>query len=254
MRENLSIGKAVVILRLVAEDPRGLSVSELARRSGLSRITISRLAATLATERLLFRYSDDRYGLGPELARLGALVRYDDILSRIARAPMERVLSACNEAVTLTVLRGSASMETVLQLDPTRIVTTNWVRRTVPLHASSAGKLVLAYAPDEVRIEELAKPLQRFTSHTITDPTALNEDLRQARARGWAESRDEFEIGLLGVSVPVLESTPSERLAAIVSVTGPTARMDAVSQDLLLRELIAAAGQTKAALLAEEAS
>ena len=116
-------------------------------------------------------------------------------------------------------------MEILLQLDSDRHVgVADWVGSEVPLHASSAGKLVLA----ELDGAELAawldaNPLASFTERTMTDPETLRAELARVRRQGWAELVDELEDGLTSISVPVL--SPRGSLVGIVGVSGPTFRL-----------------------------
>jgi DNA-binding IclR family transcriptional regulator len=118
VRENQSIGKAVTQLRLVAERPQGTTVTELARLAGMPRVTASRMLGTLASHGMLYRREDESYVLGPEVARLGRRAGTDEILLAETRGRLEQVLADCNETVTLTLVRPSGKLETILQLDP----------------------------------------------------------------------------------------------------------------------------------------
>jgi DNA-binding IclR family transcriptional regulator len=225
VRENQSIGKAVALLRLVAERPEGTTVTELARLAGMSRVTASRMLGTLASNGMLYRREDESYVLGPEVARLGRRAGNDDILLAEARGRLEQVLADCNETVTLTLVRPSGKLETILQLDPARVVMTNWVGVDYPLHVSSAGKVFLAHTEPAERGALLPRRLTRFTPHTITSRRELDEQLGWIQESGWAENNEEYELGLSAVSVPLYAGDGDGALAGTVDLSAPTGRL-----------------------------
>jgi DNA-binding IclR family transcriptional regulator len=116
-------------------------------------------------------------------------------------------------------------MEILLQLDAERHVgVANWVGADVPLHASSAGKLILSDLDPEGLDAWLAvEPLEAYTRRTITDPDTLRAEVTRAGRQGWAELADELEIGLASISVPV--SGPNGSLVGVIGVSGPTFRL-----------------------------
>jgi DNA-binding IclR family transcriptional regulator len=227
MRENQSIGKAVAVLREVSRHPNGVSASELARRTSISRVTVARLAATLAQHQMLTRQSDDRYVLGSEVARLGRLADHDQLVISALEPGLRELRDTFDEAVTLELPRGLRRIETVFQLNPSYVMTPNWVGQEIDLHASSAGKVFLAFSqPSIEHAVDQNSPLVARTKHTITERTALLEHLAEVRNRGVANTHEEYELELTGVSVPVFTANDSSELLAILSVTGPTWRLE----------------------------
>jgi DNA-binding IclR family transcriptional regulator len=227
MRENQSIGKAVAVLREVGRHPKGVSASELARRTSISRVTVARLAATLAQHQMLTRQRDDRYVLGSEVARLGRLANHDQLVISALEPGLRELRNKFDEAVTLEMPRGLHRIETVFQLNPSYVMTPNWVGQEIDLHASSAGKVFLAFSqPSIERAVGKSSPLVARTKHTITERAALLEHLAEVRTRGVAKTHEEYELELTGVSVPVFTANDSSELLAILSVTGPTSRLE----------------------------
>jgi IclR family transcriptional regulator, acetate operon repressor len=103
------------------------------------------------------------------------------------------------------------------------IVSENWVGRRTPLHASSAGKVLLAWMDAEDRRRVLRRPLQRFTADTIVTPAALRIELARVFDEGHARSFEELEVGMHAVAVPVLSADGT--VGSSLSVTGPAYRM-----------------------------
>jgi DNA-binding IclR family transcriptional regulator len=107
---------------------------------------------------------------------------------------------------------------------PKAIVKAQWVGRTVPLHATSTGKSILAWLEEAECEALLDHKLTAYTDTTIVDRRRLRAELEQARSRGFAVCRGELESSLYGVSSPVLD--PHERPYAVISIWGPRERVD----------------------------
>jgi IclR family transcriptional regulator, acetate operon repressor len=226
VRKNQSVSKAFALIEATAERPNGVSVSELARSIEMPRVTAARLVATLIEHRLLHRRADDdRIILGPELVRLGRLADYGASLIAAAEEPLREILTSVGETVTLAVWRGR-SLEVIYQLDSPHLITTNWLGRSFPLHASSAGKVFLAFVEEDDLERYLDGRLTKLTPKTIASRAALRRELARVRTQGFAESDSESEPDLVEVSVPVFPASGSDaEPAAIISVTGPAARL-----------------------------
>jgi DNA-binding IclR family transcriptional regulator len=89
-----------------------------------------------------------------------------------------------------------------------------WHARALPPHASAAGKLLLALR-DDWRRARLSATLERFTPATLTDTTALEEELDATRARGYALEAGEHRDGWRAVAVPFASPRDPREVAAI---------------------------------------
>src|SRR5207244_12061440 len=89
-----------------------------------------------------------------------------------------------------------------------------------PLHATSNGKVLLAFLPEDERQRLRAGTLPRLTPRTITDPRTLEKQLRRVVEEGYAFTIEELELGLNAVAAPVRAA--EGRVQAAVSVAGPT--------------------------------
>src|SRR5262249_23579464 len=147
----------------------------------------------------------------------------------------------------LAVPHGRPGMEILLQLDANRHVgVADWVGVDVPLHASSAGKIILAELDeDELAAWLEASSLVAFTDRTFTDREALRAELARVRRQAWAELVDELEDGLTSISAPVrLRGI----LVGIVGVSGPTFRLPRGRRRELVAALRSTAAEIEAAL------
>jgi DNA-binding IclR family transcriptional regulator len=244
-----SLARAVGLLHAVADRPSGSSASELARVAGLPRSTVTRTLRTLADSGLVEEAPDGAgWVLGHELVRLARGADPHRRLVEASRLPLARLRDRCGESALLAVPYGRPGLEILLQLDSDRHVgVADWVGAEVPLHASSAGKLVLAEL-DEAELAAWleANPLAAFTERTLTDFETLRAELARVRRQGWAELVDELEDGLTAISVPVL--SPRGSLVGIVGLSGPTFRLPRGRRRELVPKVQATAAEIERAL------
>ena len=213
-----SVNRALTALELVA-DAGEIGVSELGRQLGVHKATASRLAAVLAERGLLERDPvTERYRIGFGLVRLAGAAMSGLDLVRLARPILETLAERAREATNLGVRSGD-DIVYVDQISGTRsIVTVSWVGKRTPMHCTSNGKVLLAWAEETDRDRVLEGPLETFTPHTVVDPDALRAELVSVRTRGYAQAVEEFEDGLNAVAAPVRQA--DGRVIAALGVSG----------------------------------
>ncbi len=238
-RQNQSVRKAVALLRAAAMQPRGASVSALARAAGLPRATALRMIESLIAERLLARIPGDRIVVGAELYRLARATDVTELVVDAASGVLEHLVAQTHEAATLSVVLPDGTPALVKQVDgPYLLGMSNWVGRPVPLHASSSGRVVLAHSrPDRIEAA-LRLPLPALTARTVTDPAVMRAELAQIRMQGWSIVEDELEVGVTSMSAAIVVDGA---LFGCVSLSGPTVRLGADRRRHILPVLQAAA-------------
>jgi DNA-binding IclR family transcriptional regulator len=216
-----SVRRAAALLEAIADSPEQRTAPELAELCGLNRSTAWRILATLEDEGLVDRDpATNRYAVGPAATRLAAAAA--DALPRAARPHLEELSRATGETVSLAVPR-RLQLVYVDQVQAPHVMAADWLGRSVPLHATSTGKALLAFLPPEELQTSLTHSLPQFTDRTITDAAELRAELDRTRRRGYAVSRGELETALWGASAPVQDR--DGRPIAIVSVWGAEARL-----------------------------
>jgi DNA-binding IclR family transcriptional regulator len=244
---NQSVRKAITLLRAAAED-RTANVSSLARAAGLPRATALRMIQTLEQEGFLLRNpGDDRVLLGPELLRLARNTDEQLLLREVSRPIIGDLVAAVRETVTLSVVAADGGLDLVDQIDaPNQLRPRSWVGQRFPLHASASGKVLLT-SYDEERLERfLLDPLVRFTPSTITTVSALRSELDRVRDERYAFVIDEEEEGLTGVATGIHGQT--DELLGVLTVSGPTQRLDPRRGRHAVDHLLRAAGQIESVL------
>ncbi len=245
-----SLARAIRLLHAVGGAQAGSSASELARATGLPRSTAARTLRTLADHGFVEETADGgAWVLGYELVRLVRDADPNRRLVEAAQPALSRLCEAADESALFAAPRRLVGMEILLQFDPGRHVgVANWVGTDVPLHASSAGKLVLArLQADELDAWLGTSPLASFTERTITDVHVLSAELARVRRQGWAEIVDELEDGLASISVPV--NSLRGVLVGIVGLSGPSFRLTKSRRRELLPTIAATAAEIERRLL-----
>jgi DNA-binding IclR family transcriptional regulator len=214
----------VRLLKAFSEEQVEIGISDLARRLGVAKSTVHRLAVTLCADGMLEQNPDTgKYRLGIALFRLGSLVRQRMSISSEARPLLRELRAKVNETVHLAVLDGSEIMY-VFNLESTQAIRMRsdvGVRK--PAYCTAEGQVILAFQPAEVIDRVMRERLPARTPQTITDPDALKKVFETIRQRGCAIEDEESEIGMRCIAAP-LRNDAGEVVAAI-GLAGPVSRL-----------------------------
>ncbi|MEX5269280.1 IclR family transcriptional regulator domain-containing protein [Kocuria sabuli] len=194
-----------------------MTLSDVARRTDLTRATARRFLLTL--EELGYVRTDGRlFELTPKVLQLGFSYLSSLSLPALAGPHLEALSEQVEESTSASVLDGS-DIVYVARVSTHRIMTVAIAVGTrFPAHATSMGRVLLAGLDADQCAEYLRSArLERLTEHTLTDPRALEADLRRVRVQGWALVDQELEIGLRSVAAPVTDR--AGRVVAAVNVS-----------------------------------
>ncbi|HET9656194.1 MAG TPA: IclR family transcriptional regulator [Kineosporiaceae bacterium] len=199
-----------------AEHPR-LTLSEVARRSGMPVATAARLLRELVDGQALVRRADGRYEVGRRLWQLGLLAPVNQELREVALPLMHDIHSATGDVVHLAIREGTAALYIERMVGSTSVPVLSRMGARLPLHATGVGKVLLAEAPPEV-LQAVLADLTRVTRHTIVEPGRLLRELAEVRRRGYARTSEEMTLGSASIAVPV-RPAPGPPVAALGVVT-----------------------------------
>lgn len=202
------VGKALGLLVLLGDEPRGASAAELSRRAELPFSTTYRLLGSLTRDGFVDYEPDGRrYHLGLRVFQLGQRVSNHHGFAGSALPILRRVTEKTGEATILSVRDGNHHL-TVNKVDgPQTFRVTSDPGFLGALHTTSVGKALVAFAEDSERVrlvEELE--LEPLTEFSITDRDAFRADIEQVRRRGYAVMDEENELGMRAVAVPVFNA------------------------------------------------
>ncbi|ABK05456.1 transcriptional regulator, IclR family [Arthrobacter sp. FB24] len=202
------VGKALGLLVLLGDEPRGASAAELSRRAELPFSTTYRLLGSLTRDGFVDYEPDGRrYHLGLRVFQLGQRVSNHHGFAGTALPILRRVTEKTGEATILSVRDGNHHL-TVNKVDgPQTFRVTSDPGHLGALHTTSVGKALVAFAEDAERkrlVEELE--LEPLTEFSITDREAFRSEIEQVRRRGYAVMDEENELGMRAVAVPVFNA------------------------------------------------
>jgi DNA-binding IclR family transcriptional regulator len=211
-----SADRTLDILELLADQPHGLTISEISGRLSFARSSTHGLVHTLRARGYLVQHGDRRFQLGARLIQLGLNVIDRLELRAAAREPLERLVAFTHDTALLAVPdKGDVLYVDRVLSDALDIRTDPRVTSRRPLHCSSLGKALLAALHDQTvdRLVDIAG-LEGVTKFTITDRRALLEDLASTRSRGYSIDRQEAVLGVFCLGAPVRDYT-ARSIAAI---------------------------------------
>jgi IclR family acetate operon transcriptional repressor len=220
-----SVSHAIRILELFHHG-QALGLSEISRGVGIPRATAHRLLKTLVHHELLVRTSESKYRLSLRLLELGAAALATSTLQQVVYPFLVALVQATQETAHFAVKDGY-HVGYVAKVDsPHPIRMYAHIGWRGPLHATAAGKVLLAFSDSAFMRSVLEMPLNPFTVRTKLDREQLLEELRCVRSSGYAVDDEELLDGLMCIAVPVMHH---DKLYGAISLAGPKGRMSALS-------------------------
>jgi DNA-binding IclR family transcriptional regulator len=237
-----TVDRALDVLTYLHMGGRAQGVTEIAHGLALPKSTAHRLLAALLRRDFVQRDPGGRYRPGMALVALGVGVLEGEPVVRAARRVLEDEARAAGETVFLAGARAGRLLVLDKEEGAGFLRASPRIGDEIPVHATAVGKLYLAFEPDAV---EPGRGTERFTPRT-RDPEALAAELGRVRTRGFAENREEWIPGLIGVAAPV---RLSDRLVAALAIAGPSSRQVRERRNELIERVVDAAARIEARLL-----
>jgi len=212
-----SLGRGLAVVRSFDADHPNQTLSDVARRTGLTRATSRRLLHTLV--HLDLASTDGKlFWLTPRVLDIGYAYLSSLNVSQIAQPFLERLSEEVHESVSVSVLDG-VDIVYVARVPTKRIMTISLGLGThLAAHCTSMGRVLLAELTDDAIRERLGPgPLPSFTEHTVTGVDVLLAELEVVRERGWAMIDQELELGVRSIAAPLRTAAGSAVAAMNVS-------------------------------------
>lgn len=222
-----SVANAARVLKSFSSSHPTWGVAELSKHLELSTSTVHRLLSTLADEGVLEQDSDSaRYRFGLSVFDMAAAMPTQRTLHDAVLVSMTELRSRTGETVQVGVLEGRHVVYVERLDSPNTLRVFREVGRRNDAHCTSSGKALLAFVPKAQRERALSGwILPKQTEFTIDNIKDLRAELSMVKRRGYAENRQESELGVVSVAAPIRDS--SGVVVASLSLAGPTERMDA---------------------------
>lgn len=190
------------------------SLSAMARRAGLPVTTAHRLAGELVAWGGLEK-ANDGYRVGQRIWRLGLLAPAQQNIAEVAAPFMQDVLFVTHNVVNLFILDGQEVLLVERMSGTGAGQPFRRVGARLPLHASAAGKIMLAYGSKEL-FTAVSQRLEPHTLRTITSPATLAAEIERVQALGYATTEEEAGPDNYGLAVPVF--LPNKQLVAALGI------------------------------------
>jgi Transcriptional regulator len=212
---------AFAILQKLFEHER-MGVRELGKSLGLPKTTIFRIIKTLVSLNIVEQDSDEQYRLGLALSQYGTRVNNSLNVVTISSPIMKSLARELGETINLGILYEDQIL--IVHSEFGEPYTLQLILKPVtPLYCSSIGKLFLADMDEAARDRYFRQELPKRTVNTIVTLKQFEAERKDIVAGGNAHDREEYEYGLSCVSAPIFG--PDGKIAAALSVSGPTTRL-----------------------------
>ena len=229
-----TIDKALDALFLLSARPQPLRLADVARELGMPRSSAHRILAPLVKRGLAEQDGDGRYRAGFALMALGLNVASREPLATAAKPVLESAAADLGETFFLVVARAGKLVVLEKAEGNGFLRAAPQLGAGVPVHATAVGKLYLAFAPELVTLDDMA----RYTANTVRSRRALASEVERVRAQGWASNIEEWQAGLAVVAAPILSQG---RLHGTVALATVTARYNAIGMTTASRYVVHAA-------------
>lgn len=197
------VRRALQLLDAFSPERTAMTLSELARQTGLPTSTTYRILGDLVEWGALERGENGAYRVGLRLWELGALAPRGLGLRELALPTMEDLSAVTRENVQLAIREGTEVVFVERIAGTGAVPVRTRVGGRFALTATGVGLVLLAHAPTEVQDEVLGGHIPRFTTMTVTDPAALRRMLAEVRGSGFAVSDRQVTDDALSVAAPV---------------------------------------------------
>lgn len=231
------LGRAFTIMEELLKSDKPLGVSELARLTGIPKANTFRIMKTLE-ELKAVSPKEDGYILGSKMIELGAGAKHNDEFMLVAKPYLQKLSKTCEETVNLGIMFQDYVLFIHTELAEQRSLVAS-LPPVTPLYCCSVGKIFLAYQTNK-ELEHyftVHHPIKR-TINTRTTKEALLQESEKIRRDGIAHDHEEYDYGLSCIAAPIFLG---ENLAAGISLSGPTSRLQYKGYAFLEKELKATA-------------
>ena len=232
-----SADRAIQILEAIAQYNEGVTHGDLSEILNIPKSSLSSLLANLQDRDFLFLDKKNRhYTLGPKILFLaGRFLSSTDII-QLGRPIIDRLVSDTEESSGLTVKKGLEILTVYNKNSQLPIIRSLQIGDRAPIYATAAGRVMLAFLPDEEIEDYLAAvSMEPVTETTITDPEKFRQEIHAIRSSGIAYCREEFHEESTAMAAPVFDmyGTP----IASIHIVAPSNRINARKEKIMAAAL-----------------
>jgi DNA-binding IclR family transcriptional regulator len=231
--------RALRVLEFIAEQGGTVTVAGVAQDIGADRSTAYRMLMTLMDAGYVARDTGGtNYSLAHKVVWLARSLLSQRDSSALIEAALRELAERTGETVHYSVLQGDAAVLSHKVKGRQRVNVDTTIGERSPLHATSAGKVLLAFGDPALLDTTIAAGLPKRARNTITEAGKLRAELERVRREGFAFDLFEFADDMRCVAAPVFGP---DGLDGAISFSGPDSRYTPALLDALKREAMAGA-------------
>lgn len=237
-----SIDRVFDIVETLSGASHGMSLTDLSAAVGLHVSTAHRLLSALVARSYVQKDPETgKYRLTMRLFEVGSRVVGGMNLLSLSRPFLEHLADCTGETIHLVARHGDEVVYLYKEETNTSIVRmASFVGQRSPMYCTAVGKSIFAHlSQTEVREIWGRTVVTAFTPHTITKLSALEEELDRIRAQGYAVDREEHELGVLCVAVPIFDYSGAP--VGAISASSPSSRMDQEREETFAQQIMVSA-------------
>ena len=230
-----SVDRALELLIILGKSSRDMGVTELAKALGVHKSTTHSLLQTMVARGFIQQIESGRYTLGIKLLELGEICAERLDIRTAARPIMTELADETGKIILLAVL----SRDELIIIDkaepqhPFLIIPK--FDFSLAVHSTAVGKVLLAFANDDIVNSVLLRDFAQYTPYTLTDNKDIRTELLQVRENAYALGCDETIEGLTCVAVPIYDAT--NRVIAALSVSSASSLMVPIEYNTIIASL-----------------
>jgi IclR family transcriptional regulator, pca regulon regulatory protein len=225
-----TLERGLSVLRAFNHDHPEMQLSEVALATGLSPAVARRCLNTLVQLGYVARHGR-RFLLRPEVLEFGAAYLSSMNIEQVATPHLQAVRDETGDSSSMAVLSGAHILYLAHVSTTRRIRLGASVGTRFPVHATSMGKVLMAFQPAQTIDAYLeSAELIRFTERTVTSAEELRLRFARIRSAGYDSALDELDYGIVSVAVPIYGQ--DRTIVAAINCSTSTTR---ISQDELVR-------------------
>ncbi|MCB2191277.1 MAG: IclR family transcriptional regulator [Deltaproteobacteria bacterium] len=229
-----SIEKGLLIIELLKDNSKGLSVSEISKQLGFPVSTVHHILSTFRSHQYVTQDPNTKiYSLGYKFLDISRKVLKNIDVRQIAHEDLLDLNIASGEATNLVVLN-DYKVVYVDKIDKEGgLSIATHIGYTVEPYATAVGKVLLTkYSNEEIRKIFSGKTFKAYTDKTVSSVDQLIKEVDKARTNGYGFDDEEFHRGIRCISAPV---RAGGQVIAAISVTGSIFHMpdNRLNRDLI---------------------
>ena len=220
-----SVDRALRIIEFLAENPTGAGITEISKSLGLSKGTVHRLISTLKERDFAYKSSNtELYRLSYKILYLYNCISNNIDMFKVSRPIIRKFADKVDATVHLATLDEKRSNIVYIdRIEPMNsqklFVMSSRVGKKAPCYCTAAGKMLLSqYSDDEIRDIMKGEEYKTYTDKTIKNIDEFLEEIHKVRKQGYALDENEYDHGIICISIPIYNS--NGKIDFAMSVTG----------------------------------